>query len=757
MRRPLLIWCISLIVGILIEYYFMFKLVYILVFGIFSIFIVKRQGLIFIVVGMLILNLQISNFEKFETDLNKEVTVQGLATEVNRVDEKGGIKYNFILKNQNNEKFYCVFYKKINIERNFSGEEVAVKGILRKPTARRNPKCFDYNLYMRSKNIGYIIEGEDITFDNIDNMKFLGKIINKIYGLREEFFQIIDKNLNSKEASILKSLMFGSKNDLDEETYEVFQKNGTAHLLATSGLHVIILYSCISNILSGKRKIITNILICMILMIYVVMADFNPSIIRAVIMICVKILGDMLHYRYDILSAASLASIILLFTNPMIVFNIGFQMSFIAIFIIGVTFRELSNESNQKWFREKFISLLIIQGLMAPFIMYYFNYFSISALIANIPVTLVGTVLLPIGMIAFSFVMFMGDIPYICIEILEYIIELFNKVNEFTYMNGTLSWDTKSPPIFLLMLFYGLVFIFTSEEIKIYWIRGNLNKICVQALSILLLISTIAYFNINDFNRADVIFVDVGQGNAIIFRSKGKTILIDGGGKKGYDVGKKILKPMLLKNQIKKIDMAIVTHLDEDHYGGIKSLSRDGMIDKILIYEENKLMEKEILEECGIRTEQLLYGKQNDVIKINDTLKFKIMAPDKDKSNSYEVDENSKGIVCKAEIKGKTFLITGDIGKEIEKKLKGNLRSDVIQVPHHGSKGSSSDELLDKAKPMVGVVQVGKNNYGHPSPEVVEKYNKNGIIILRNDLNGAVGFAVYDGGLKIYQMIEEDK
>ena len=103
------------------------------------------------------------------------------------------------------------------------------------------------------------------------------------------------------------------------------------------------------------------------------------------------------------------------------------------------------------------------------------------------------------------------------------------------------------------------------------------------------------------------------------------------------------------------------------------------------------------------------------------------------------------------------FMITGDIDINTEEKLIGNMKSDIIQVPHHGSKDSSSDYLLNNVKPSAAVFQVGKNNYGHPAGEIIEKYNKNDIIIKRNDLDGAVGVLIKDGSFEFIEMINLER
>lgn len=205
----------------------------------------------------------------------------------------------------------------------------------------------------------------------------------------------------------------------------------------------------------------------------------------------------------------------------------------------------------------------------------------------------------------------------------------------------------------------------------------------------------------------------------------------------------------------------MATHLDNDHYLGLKELAQNGMIKKLALYKGNSIIEDKILRECNLKRNDMLYLARGNKLKIDENLFVEIIAPLPKVKSQYvdelkSGDENARSIVAKVYLNDLVYLITGDIDTDTEEKLKGNLRCHVIQVPHHGSKDSSSDYLLNSAKPKVAVFQVGKNNYGHPSPHVIEKYKNSGIIINRNDTQGAIGFIFKDGNYSIVEMIKED-
>ncbi len=257
-----------------------------------------------------------------------------------------------------------------------------------------------------------------------------------------------------------------------------------------------------------------------------------------------------------------------------------------------------------------------------------------------------------------------------------------------------------------------------------------------------------------------VVYTYAPQGDCLHIRTpEGRNILIDGGGNQNYKVGEKILLPYLLKNGVKKIDLAIVTHLHDDHYLGIEQLAGKMEIKNLGIYEANRLRELEILAETGLHKQDMLYLTKGDRIRIEKDVWIDVLYPEEHSEDVYETllleekDENRSSLIVKIYYRGLTVLMTGDLGLEGEQEIMRNyeenpvvLAADVLKVGHHGSKYSTGDEFLDVVDPKIAVFQVGKNNFGHPHPSVIDKCAKKGIIVYRNDLNGAIIFT-YDENL----------
>lgn len=224
----------------------------------------------------------------------------------------------------------------------------------------------------------------------------------------------------------------------------------------------------------------------------------------------------------------------------------------------------------------------------------------------------------------------------------------------------------------------------------------------------------------------------------------------------GYSVGKQVLKPYLLKNGVRKLDGIFVTHLHTDHYRGAAELCGEGMADRLFLYEGNRIKEEKVLEETGLDAGQLTYLYGGQMVKLSEDVGVEVLWPDRRTEPEYrklaedEEDENGSSLVLRVLVEEKTLLMTGDIDEECQEELAAvhgsRLESDIFKVPHHGSKYNYCQKLIDEVSPRYAVFQVGKNNFGHPDKGVVENYLGQGIIVYRNDKDGAVAFEFTKGG-----------
>ncbi|MCI7303688.1 MAG: DNA internalization-related competence protein ComEC/Rec2 [Clostridiales Family XIII bacterium] len=684
--------------------------------------------------------------------VGRQVRIEGLVTDIQQKDQG----YAMTVKTEDSRTLVH-YYGKLDDYRDLTGSWAAFCGTPELAQERRNPGCFDYRLYLQSCGIGTVMTTSSVELLAIKPAAFL-RLTSRIKGgLEHKLERFTDQEVKAMALAML----FGDRSAMSEDTYEDFQRNGTAHILAVSGLHIGVVYGFFAFLWRGRKGALFYIGALFFLLSYMALASFSPSVVRAGTMIILHLGAGFLHRRYDLLSAASFTFVLMLCYNPIQLFHVGFQLSFLAVASLGVILPYV-----QRFYQGVFLSSLAIQAGMAPFTAYVFNYVSLGALLANLPIIFLAGILLPVGIVMLVLSGVSDRIFEFCAFFFEQGCRLLVWINDFFYAGGKTSFDVASPPVFLLAFYYGILFFFVCEKGRILFIRRKKARLIAGAAVILITAMTAAAAVDDGFSKAQIVFVDVGQGDCIHVRTpEGKNYLFDGGGSIRYDVGKKILKPYLLKNGVKKVDAAFVTHLHEDHYGGIRSLAREGLVETIGVFEGNRLKEKELKHETGAR---MLYLYEGQSVKLGEGVYVDILAPERASGKEYEKlaadeeDENASSLIMKLRWGQVSLLITGDIDQEGERLLldrysgSTTLTATILKVAHHGSKYSSSGDFLQAVSPRAAVIQVGKNNFGHPAKAVIEKCGEKDIMVYRNDTSGAIGICLEKGGrgISIQKMIE---
>lgn len=743
MRRKLFYITLTYMLGLAVSSYFNhFILITILVISILIIFKPKIKFVYVLFIVFLFSNLMMSfKINTFEKDIlinYIEETTYNIAT-VSSIEKKEEGKYSIIcsIHNIDNMENSCIAKTLITYKGDIDKpwellkSNIAFYGKLEIPKENTNPRCFNYNRYLKSKNINTICRISSYKIIDKDREKpFLSRAIINISKIRFLFEKNIPGDKNVK--GIIKGILFGDTNSLDEDTYDEFRKNGTAHVLAVSGLHIGILYMLFKKFFGKRPNILATAIFILLLFIYGTISMWSVSVTRAVSMIIIAIVGKLINQRYDLLTGISLVALILLLNNPYRIFDSGFQMSFLAV--LSITFIGPFLLRNFKT-NQGIAVIISVQLGMIPYIGYNFNYFSFISLLANIPIVYLTSILVPLGMVGIIVFALGFDCSLINLS-LGSLGKLLIYVNNFFYNNGKMFIDVPTTTVGLVVAFYLFVFFFTSEYGTIQCIRRNFSKLIMPVVMILV-ISFGAYFcDRTPFDKAAVVFLDVGQGDAVHIRFDGqKNILIDGGGNVRYNIGERVLKPYFLRNGIPRVDIVAVTHYHTDHYLGISQL--------IECFRVKKFFEK---------------GKKGDTFSFANGDLIKILWPVSPVPKEVQIssdEENQNMTVYKVIHDGISFLITGDLTEDGEAKIldyyagSNELKCDVLKVGHHGSKYSTTDSFLEAVSPKVAVIQVGKNYYGHPNKGIVEKIQKKGIMLYRTDENGAIGIITEKGQIKV--------
>jgi competence protein ComEC len=707
----------------------------------------RRAALVFfccICAGMISLNAGNTQSDEITKLANHKVELQGEVVSVSHKNDHDSItvsssKYGLVLINlyQKNQKY-----------KNITGKWIWASGFLELPQTSGNPRGFDYRLYLRSIGVFSImhVQPDQLTYSE----STVNPIAHKLAAFRLGFEEKLSQKLGKKQTGLALAMLFGDKSALEDEIYESFQRNGTAHILSVSGLHVGFLYSLLTFFLLGKRRPIPNIAVFTMLVAYGMLSGFCPSVTRALMMIGIHILSKVLCRSYDLLSATGISAFIILAQNPYSLFHVGFQLSFLAVIVMGWVFPIIKRLIPKEHILSLILPIPALQIAMAPYTAFLFNYVSFGAFVANFGVVFFSGILIPAGLLA----MFASHVSDSFFELMAIFMELCIRCvlwcNELTYADGKTCMDVISPPVLGLVVAYCLFFFFLSETGRILCIRKKYKAIAWVLILCISSAGLVGWKTEHGFDKADAVFVDVGQGDCLHIRTpSGKNVLIDGGGKDAFDVGKRVLKPYLLKNGVSKIDLAVVTHLDIDHFGGISSLSEDGMVDTLGLYAGNRLIENEMMKDTGLAQDQFLYLQKGDRVSVDQVVWLEVLYPEKKSHQAYETEiqaqvENQRSLVIRVHLGKYRILMTGDIDIQTENEVIGiqkssNLQAEILKIGHHGSKYSTSDNFLHTVEPQVAVFLTGKNNYGHPDASVLEKCRQKGIMIYRTDKNGAIG------------------
>jgi competence protein ComEC len=236
-------------------------------------------------------------------------------------------------------------------------------------------------------------------------------------------------------------------------------------------------------------------------------------------------------------------------------------------------------------------------------------------------------------------------------------------------------------------------------------------------------------------------FLDVGQGDGALLRTPaGHWVLIDAGPASDRgDAGRRVVVPFLLRHGARELTVAFVSHAHADHLGGVPSVLerfRAG-----IVIEPGEPVADPLyhgfLDELATEVIPWRRGRRGDRFVL-DSVQFTILHPDRDWSGWGE-DINEDSLVLLVEYGSFQALFAGDAGFPAERELRNRTRPvDLLKVGHHGSRGSTGGEWLDSLRPLAAVVSVGGNNYGHPSPETLERLRRRRIAVWRTDRDGSV-------------------
>ena len=659
------------------------------------------------------------------------------------------------------------------------GNIIKVRGKLRQFEEAANKGNFDSRKYYLSLGFYGKIEAGTIEVINSD----YSGIRQGLYELRMEIIERLEKlcsdnngifSIINNKNGIIGAIILGDKTDLDSGIKELYSVSGIAHILAISGLHISFIGMTIYRLLRRRFRFLFSAAVSIpVVLSFGIMSGFGISTIRAIIMFILKIIGEVLGRKYDAITAISLAGLVLLVQNPFVVCNSGFQMSFgaiIAIVLILPIVEEILNTDNKiiKVISANFTISLVMNPILA------WNYYELptfSFLLNIVVVPLMSVVIVSsIAGIFCSCIMFGFGKAVIfpgcgILELYTFLCNVINKSSVASIVVG-------QPKVTIIIVYYAilLVVLFGLKNIRTKYtraekerniikketglvlekkakkerrIKGQNVKLRLACIVGFLLLNCLIYYIPNP--GFYITFINVGQGDGILIHGdNGTKVMVDGGSTSEKQVAKNCIVPYLKAEGIGTIDYSIITHTDKDHISGILEILENNNSNRIRI--KNLVMPdinmkddtyNELIEKAKLKKINVLYIKKGDTLSLGKT-KIKCIYPE---TTTTASDKNDYCTVLSVKNKTSKILLTGDISKEIEEKIKDDIEENytVLKVAHHGSNYSSSEKFLKKVNPKYSIISVGKNNsYGHPGNETMERLRKQGGVIYRTDEKGGI-------------------
>jgi competence protein ComEC len=558
----------------------------------------------------------------------------------------------------------------------------------------------------------------------------------------EQHFPPSDDQPLAPQGAILEALLLGERGRLDESITSALQASGIYHLFAISGAHIAIVsfffFSLLRVIKIPSRT--AHVLLLVFLIFYALLVEGRPSVIRATIMTIAFIVGKIFWKDVNLINTLSISAFILLFFNPFNMFSLGFQLTFAATLSIILFFPKIIPYLPRLPLRlsEIFAITVTAQLGVLPFLAASFNRITFSSLILNyvaLPLVALimagGYVFLPLAFVNHWSAQMLAKALICCTDILISISQTFSNISFLSYRIPT-------PHLLTIIGYFAFLLFFLVP------VRFKRQRLINTAAFLLFSVLLISYPFSAKSKTLTVTFIDVGQGDSILIEFPGqKKMLVDGGGVRDgtFDIGEKVVSPLLWRKGIKRIDTLVLTHPEADHMNGLRSVARNFKLVEFwqadVSPDIGRLVDFKKTFPPRLYVRKLLAEESLSIGEV----KLEILHPRNTEFTEVSSPNNSSLVIRLAY--GKTsFLLTGDIEAYAEQEILDHFvlkKTQVLKSPHHGSSSSSSMEFLAAISPQIVVVSAGRNNpYNLPSPRVLERYHQIEAKVYRTDVHGAV-------------------
>lgn len=616
------------------------------------------------------------------------------------------------------------------------GDVLSVEGIISRPLGQMNEKGFSYESYLRAHGIAatmYCEEEQIRVYQNEAGLPW--KVKTFVLGQ-------IDRFVPGDAGALLKGIALGDKSSFTPEMKDIFARAGISHIVVVSGMHMSILMLFVMYVCKrfGLKKRARGVAAAAVVVFFMCMVGFTPSVLRAGITCIIAMLAILLRRKKDFLTTMATAAAVVAIINPYSLFDVSFQLSFAAT--LGIVY--LANPIKKLIdFLPDMLAEIIAMSVAAniatlPIIVWFFSDVSTISVVTNVLVV----PLLNILFIGTFFMAALGGIfpplgslmGYFLGGMAKMILYIAERLAALPYATVALP----RPPMMFNVYYYAALYAvwMLTERRRVQEMK--LLLCCTAALALSLCV--LQYWTAETVRME---FINVGQGDSCMVRLPNRHHILIDTGEKGNGTTNNVVD-YLKKRGIYTLDCIYISHADSDHSGGLEEILGSIKVKKIAVPQLNirsKDMEEliQMAIRQGVPVELVSAG---DSYKVED-MEIKALWPVPISGNSNVANDNNLSMVLQITYQENTALFMGDLEEEAEEMLVHTEAvpvCDILKVAHHGSKTGTGNTLLDKTNPQYSVVSVGKNSYGHPASEVLERLKNHGSEILRTDVLGNIVF-----------------